>query len=75
MLDFAHFKICKWKNAYCLQDYFAQTILIKLQTTVLRDAISPINLTYLEYNYKYNNRNEKKQQVFREPCTPVNPVW
>ena len=27
LLDFAPFKICTWKNAYCLRDYFAQTIL------------------------------------------------
>ena len=27
MLDFSPFKVCTWKNAYCLRDYFAQTIL------------------------------------------------
>ena len=27
MLDFAPFTICKWKNALCLPDYFAETIL------------------------------------------------
>ena len=27
MLDFAPFKIGTWMNAYCLRDYFAQTIL------------------------------------------------
>ena len=27
MLDFTPFKICRWKNTYCLWDYFAQTIL------------------------------------------------
>ena len=26
MLDFAPLKICTWKNAYCLQDYFTQVI-------------------------------------------------
>ena len=25
-LDFAPFKICTWKNSYCLRDYFALTI-------------------------------------------------
>ena len=27
MLDFTPFKICRWKNTYCLWDYIAQTIL------------------------------------------------
>ena len=27
MLDFAPLKICMWKNAYCLPDYFAQKML------------------------------------------------
>ena len=30
--------------------------------------------TYLEYNDHHNSSNEQKQQIFSEPCTPVNPV-
>ena len=26
MLEFAPSKICTWRNAYCLRDYFAQTV-------------------------------------------------
>ena len=50
MLDFAPLKICRWKKAYCLRDYFAQAINFNKSPPFLTSAVTLCIIHYFTSN-------------------------